>query len=260
LKVAFFGDVVGRPGRRAVAKILPSLKEEHGIELAIANIENIAGGIGISEKTVKELDAAGFNLYTSGNHVWDKREAIDLLERRDDILRPANYPGYPPGKGYIVTGINKTRVAVLNLQGRVFMPHIDCPFQAAMRILREVEGKSDVIIVDFHGEATSEKIAMGWFLDGRISLLVGTHTHIPTKDARILPKGTGYVTDVGMTGSYDSVIGMEKQGILERFLTMRPVRFEVAKRDVRSDILIAEIDNVSGKAMTLEHLQIKVEE
>lgn len=259
MNIAFFGDVVGKPGRRMIGQSAQRLRDEYNIDLMIANVENAAAGYGISEKTIKELDSHGIDFYTSGNHIWDRREGIPILEKRRNIVRPANYPGNPPGQGSAVCRVGETDVGIINLQGRVFMPHIDCPFHAASRILGELRSRCSVIVVDFHGEATSEKIAMGWFLDGKVSLLVGTHTHVPTKDYRVLPKGTGYITDVGMTGSYDSVIGVEKDAVLERFLTMRPVRFEVARKDIRSDILIAQIDEDSGTTVKLEHIQHKLE-
>lgn len=260
MKVAFFGDVIGKPGRRMIGQVAPRLRSENNIDLMIANVENAAAGYGISEKIMKELDACGIDFYTSGNHIWDRREGIPVLERQRNIVRPANYPGSPPGLGSAVFKAGKIDVGVINLQGRVFMPHIDCPFHAVSRILGEIRSRCTVIIVDFHAEATSEKVAMGWFLDGKVSLLVGTHTHVPTKDFRVLPKGTGYITDVGMTGSYDSVIGVEKEAVLERFLTMRPTRFEVARKDIRSDIILAEIDESTGRTVTIDHIQLKLEE
>lgn len=255
MKIAFFGDVVGKPGRRMIGQVAPSLRKDHGVDLLVANVENAAAGYGISEKIIKEMDNHGVDFYTSGNHIWDRREGIPVLEKRSNIVRPANYPGDAPGRGSTVIKVKDVPVGFIGLQGRVFMPNIDCPFHTVSRILGEMRSRCNVIIVDFHGEATSEKVAMGWFLDGKVSLLVGTHTHVPTRDARILPKGTGYVTDVGMTGSYDSVIGVEKDAVLERFLTARPVRFEVAKKDVRSDIIIAEIDEESGKTVAIDHIQ-----
>jgi metallophosphoesterase (TIGR00282 family) len=260
LKIAFIGDVVGKPGRRMIGQVVPRLKEEQGVDVTIANVENAAAGYGISEKTIKDLDKYGVDFYTSGNHIWDRKEGIPVLENRHNIVRPANYPGNPPGRGAAVFTAGETKIGVINLQGRVFMPHIDCPFRKVSDILGELRSRCSIIVVDFHCEATSEKIAMGWFLDGKVSLVVGTHTHVPTKDCRVLPKGTGYITDVGMTGSYDSVIGVEKEAVLERFLTMRPTRFEVASKDIRSDILIAEIDEETGKAISVEHHQYLLEE
>jgi metallophosphoesterase (TIGR00282 family) len=260
LKIAFFGDVVGKPGRRMIGQVAPRLRDEYKLDLMIANVENAAAGYGISEKTIKELDGCGIDFYTSGNHIWDRREGIPVLEGRKNIVRPANYPGNPPGRGAAVITVGDTDVGIVNLQGRVFMPNIDCPFHAASNILGELRSRCRVIVVDFHCEATSEKIAMGWFLDGKVSLLVGTHTHVPTKDFRVLPKGTGYITDIGMTGSYDSVIGVEKAAVIERFLTSRPTRFEVARNDIRSDIVIAEIDERTGKALAIDHIQRTLEE
>jgi len=260
LKIAFFGDIVGKPGRRAAAALVPRLREEYKIHLVFANVENAAGGFGVNEKTIKELKAAGIDFMTSGNHIWDKKEGLEILDSAGFIVRPANFPGFPPGRGYGFAETDFGPVGVLNLQGRVFMPPIDCPFSAAGKLIADLERKCKIIIVDFHGEATSEKIAMGWHLDGRVSLVVGTHTHVPTSDQRILPGGTGYVTDIGMTGSYDSVLGVEKKAVLQRFLTMRPVRFDTAAGDVRADIIIGEIDEKSAKTVKLEHIQLKIED
>ena len=260
MRVAFIGDIVGRPGRRIVAASLPGLKKEHGIEFTIANVENAAGGFGVTDRALRELTNAGVDFFTSGNHIWDKREGVTLLEDTSNLIRPGNYPAPSPGRGYRTFHVQDKAVHVFNLQGRVFMPPIDCPFRTIDRMLGDVDESSRIRIVDIHGEATSEKIAMGWYLDGRVSLVLGTHTHVPTKDARILPGGTGYVTDVGMTGSNDGVIGVEKASVMERFLTMRPTRFTVAKRDVRCDFVVADIDDTTGKTMTMEHLQLKSEE
>jgi len=260
VKVAFLGDVVGGSGRRAAAGALERVKESHGIDLVIANVENSAGGFGITEKALAELERAGVVFFTSGNHVWDKREGVPLLDERANIIRPANYPGNAPGRGFRVIRVNDTPVAVLNLQGRVFMPAIDCPFRTVDRCLEQIGDGCRVSIVDVHAEATSEKMALGWYLDGRVSLVVGTHTHIPTSDERILPKGTGYVTDVGMTGSYDSVLGVSKRIVIQRFLEMRPARFEIATQDLRCDLVVADVDDATGRTRSIEHLQIKVED
>lgn len=260
MKVAFLGDVMGRSGRRAAAYAVLRLKEEHEVDLVIANVENAAGGFGITEKALSELERAGVVFFTSGNHVWDKREGVALLDERPNIVRPANYPGNAPGRGFRVLRVKDTAVAVVNLQGRVFMPPIECPFRTADRCLEQIGDACPVRIVDIHAEATSEKVAMGWYLDGRVSLLLGTHTHIPTRDATVLPKGTGYVTDVGMTGSYDSVLGVSTRIIIQRFLDMRPVRFEIATGDLRCDAIVADIDEASGRTRTIEHLQYKMED
>jgi metallophosphoesterase (TIGR00282 family) len=259
VKVAFLGDVMGRSGRRAAAKAVERVKAERGVDLVVANVENAAGGFGITEKALSELERGGVGFFTSGNHVWDKKEGVPLLDERSNVLRPANYPGNAPGRGFRVIRVNDTPVAVVNLQGRVFMPPIDCPFRTADRCLEQIGNGCRVRIVDIHAEATSEKVAMGWYLDGRVSLVLGTHTHIPTRDASILPKGTGYVTDVGMTGSYDSVLGVAKNTIIRRFLDMRPLRFEIATEDLRCDVIVAEIDEATGRTTSIDHLQFKVE-
>ncbi len=260
MNIAFIGDVVGKSGRRIIAELLPDFKKERQIDFTIANVENAAGGFGITPKAIEELEAAGVDFFTSGNHIWDNKAGVDLLDDHDNILRPANYPGDAPGAGFRLCEVAGERVAVINVQGRVFMPTIDCPFQAADRIFKAVGDTCRVTIVDMHGEATSEKVAIGWFLDGRASLVCGTHTHIPTKDCRILPNGTGYVTDVGMAGSYDSILGVEKEAVLNRFLQMRPSRFQVAKGDLRCDLLVAGIDTGTGKTVKIEHLQLKKED
>jgi metallophosphoesterase (TIGR00282 family) len=260
LRLAFIGDVVGKSGRRSVADALPRIREEHGSELIIANAENSAGGFGITRKSIEEMERAGVDFFTTGNHVWDKIDGVRLLGDKDNIVRPANYPGEAPGRGVAVVPGTEGRVAVINVQGRVFMPPIDCPFRTADRLIEELPEEVRVIIVDMHAEATSEKIAMGWHLDGRVSLVVGTHTHVPTSDERILPEGTGYVTDVGMTGSYDSILGVKKDAVIERFFTMRPTRFVVSGLDRRCDFVVAEVDDETGKTTKFEHLQIKLED
>ena len=258
--IAFIGDVVGRPGRRTVEKVVPRLKEERDVDLIIANLENAAGGFGITQKALGELERAGVDFFTSGNHIWDKREGVELLTTRNNILRPGNYPGTDHGTGFRVISVRDTAVAIFNIQGRVFMPPIDCPFRTIDRCLRNVGDGCNIKIVDIHAEATSEKRAMGWYLDGRVSVVLGTHTHIPTSDAQILPNGTAYVTDVGMTGANDSVLGISKEPIIKRFLEMTPTRFEVAHRDLRCDLIVFDIDESSGKTRNLEHLQMKVED
>ncbi|HET6349407.1 MAG TPA: TIGR00282 family metallophosphoesterase [Candidatus Krumholzibacteria bacterium] len=256
--VAFLGDVVGQSGRRMVANVVPKLRAEHHADLVIANAENSAGGFGFNPSGIAEMEAAGVDFFTTGNHVWDKREGIPLLDSKSNIIRPANYPG-APGTGMRHVPGTDGRVAVLNLQGRVFMPPLDCPFHTVDRLLADLP-PTPIIIVDMHAEATSEKIAMGYYLDGRVSLVLGTHTHVPTRDARILPGGTGYVTDVGMTGSNDSILGVRKDDVIERFLSMRPTRFEVARNDLRCDFVIAEIDDNDGRVRRLEHMQTAMEE
>lgn len=260
LKIAFLGDVVGRSGRRAATAAVPRLKREHDVDFAIANVENAAGGFGVTEEALDELDRAGVDFFTSGNHIWDKREGVPLLDQRSNIIRPANYPGNAPGRGFRVVRVKDAGVAIVNIQGRVFMPAIECPFRTIDKCLDQIGNGCPVKIVDIHAEATSEKVAMGWYLDGRVSLVLGTHTHVPTKDAAVLPRGTGYVTDVGMTGSHDSVLGVTKNIVIQRFLDMRPVRFEIATKDLRCDAIVADIEDTSGRTRSIEHVQIKLED
>ncbi|HEX6789822.1 MAG TPA: TIGR00282 family metallophosphoesterase [Candidatus Krumholzibacteria bacterium] len=257
--IAFIGDVVGQSGRRVVSRMTPRLRADHGAHIIIANAENSAGGFGFNPASIAEMEGAGVDFFTSGNHTWDKREGTPLLDARPNIVRPANYPG-APGRGMQLVPGTQDRVAVINLQGRVFLPPLDCPFHTVDRLLATLDPSTRIVIVDMHAEATSEKIAMGYYLDGRVSLVLGTHTHVPTKDARILPRGTGYVTDVGMTGSYDSILGVRKEDVIERFLTMRPTRFEVAKNDLRCDYVVADIDDDTGRVRRFEHLQAALED
>ena len=216
MKVLLIGDILSKTGRKALKVGLPGLKEFYDIDLCVANVENAAGMFGITKKTKEAISDAGVDIMTSGNHIWDKAEGVNLLDSDEDILRPANYPEDAPGSGYLTTEINGIHVAVINIQGRVFMPSIDCPFRAVDKILRNFGDNIKIIIVDIHAEATSEKLAMGFFLDGRVSVVVGTHTHIPTGDERILENGTAYQTDLGMAGPFDSVIGMRKKETIDR--------------------------------------------
>jgi len=264
LIILFIGDVVGKPGRRAVSRLLPGIKEKHSIDLTVANLENSAGGFGVTERSMHELERAGVDAFTSGNHIWDKREGVPLLDTRSNIVRPANYPPSASGSGMrVVRSARDVEVLLLNVQGRVFMPPLDCPFRTVDRLLGEADAEYPncrIRLVDMHAEATSEKLAMGYHLDGRVSAVLGTHTHVRTGDAAIRPKGTAYVTDVGMTGAHDSVLGINKEIAIERFITMRPIRFEVAKDDWRIDAVILDIDEDSGRARSIEHTQFKVEE
>jgi len=258
--IAFIGDVVGKSGRRAVVQAVPRIREIHGAEIVIANAENSAGGFGVNPGAIEEMSGAGVDFFTTGNHVWDKREGIPLLDDREDIVRPGNYPSGAPGRGAALVPGTDGLVAVLNVQGRVFMPPLDCPFQTIDRMLATLPDSARVRIVDVHAEATSEKIAMAYYLEGRVSLVLGTHTHVATRDARILPGGTGAVTDVGMTGSFDSILGVRKEAVVERFLSMRPARFEVARTDVRCDFVVADIDDETGRARSLTHHQLVMED
>ncbi|HSW49694.1 MAG TPA: TIGR00282 family metallophosphoesterase [Bryobacteraceae bacterium] len=249
MNVLFVGDVFASPGRQIVADNLPRIVSEERIHLTIANVENAAGGFGITPLVAQELFSAGLDVLTSGNHIWDKKEIQEYLPQQPRLLRPANYPAELPGSGVVVLpSSNGVPCAVINLQGRTHMPATECPFRKAGEILAALDGSVKVRIVDFHAEVTSEKVAMGWYLDGRVSAVVGTHTHVPTADTRILPQGTAYQTDVGMTGPYDSVIGVQREIILRRFLTSLPIRMEAAKKGVELHAVIVEVDETTGRA------------
>jgi metallophosphoesterase (TIGR00282 family) len=255
LKILIVGDVVGRPGRVAIQRLLPALREELRVDLAVVNCENAAGGAGITPSTAEELFRAGADVLTSGNHVWKKKEVFELLKLDHRVLRPANYPDAAPGFGAVVIEAHSGhKVGILNLQGRVFMEPIDCPFRVADREVTRLRMTTPIIIVDMHAEATSEKIALGWYLDGRISAQVGTHTHIPTADERILPKGTAYVTDLGMTGPYESVIGRKVDQIMERFLTGVMTRSEVADGDIQLHGVLVRVEAATGRALHIERV------
>ncbi|UCH92911.1 MAG: TIGR00282 family metallophosphoesterase [Candidatus Aminicenantes bacterium] len=255
-RILFVGDISGRYGRRFLGKSLPTIKIKFHPNLVIANGENSAGGLGITHKTAREIFEAGVDVITSGNHVWDKKEALDLLEKEKRVIRPINYPEGVPGKGYyIFTANHNTEVMIVNLQGRVFMdPVVDNPFLCIDKFLNQV--RQDIIIVDFHAEATAEKQAMGFYLDGRVSAVLGTHTHVQTSDLRILPGGTAYQTDVGMTGSLDSIIGMKRDPVIRRFLTGINQKFEVARENIILDMVICDINKQSGKAVNARSMRI----
>jgi len=253
LRILMIGDIIGKPGRAVIKSLVPSLRLEHRIDLVIANGENTAGGYGLTLDTAYELLENGIDILTSGNHIWDQKEILPHLDEGLPVIRPANYPD-APGRGYLVQG----DVMVINLQGRVFMPPLDCPFRTADRILADVEGNPRVIVVDFHAEATSEKQAMGWYLDGRVSAVFGTHTHVGTVDGRILPNGTAYLTDVGMTGPADSVIGSDTSAVIERFLTGLPQRLPVAGGPTVMNSVMVDIDPQTGKAEAIQRLDKKL--
>ena len=256
MKILVIGDIIGRPGRQAVQTLVPDLREEYGLDLVIANAENSAGGFGVTPATADELFDAGIDILTSGNHVWAQKEIIPYLDSDVPILRPLNYPPGVPGRGYTVEG----QVMVVSLIGRTFIDYFDCPFRAMDRLLAEVESKPPVIIVDFHAEATSEKIAMGRYLDGRVSAVLGTHTHVGTIDAKLLPNGTAYVTDIGMVGPEDSIIGDEPEKVLERFLTIIPVRLAVGQQGkVIFDAILVKVNDDSGRATGIERICREVE-
>ena len=257
MRALMIGDVIGRPGRNAVSRLLPGLRQEYGIDLVIANGENAAGGFGITYDTAQELLSSGVDIITTGNHIWKKREIIPYMHEELPLLRPANFPPGVPGRGHLSLG----STMVMNLMGRVFMEALDCPFREADRIIQEsrVSGSPRVILVDFHAEATSEKQALGWYLDGRVSAVVGTHTHVPTADARILPEGTAYVSDLGMVGPINSVIGTDPNAVVEKFLTQTPRTFNVAAGPVIFNSVLIEIDDDSGKATSVRRID-RVEE
>jgi len=249
------GDVIGKPGRRAVNKLLPDLRQQYGLDLVIANAENVAGGIGLTPNTATELLDAGVDVLTSGNHIWAQKEIVPYLDGEMPILRPLNYPPGVPGRGYIVKG----QTMVVNLIGRTFMGNFDCPFRAMEQLLAELKPKPPVIIIDFHAEATSEKMALGRYLDGRVSAVLGTHTHVGTIDAQLLPQGTAYVTDIGMTGPIDSVIGDDTEAVIRRFLTIIPHRLSVGKGKTMFSAVLVRVDDDSGRATSIDRIYQEVE-
>ena len=251
MHILFVGDIFASAGRRIVADHLEDIIATNGIDLAIANAENAAGGFGVTPAIAEELFAMGLDVLTSGNHIWDKREVYDYFARQPRLLRPANYSGVPGCGSIVVRARNGVDCAVMNLQGRTYMPATDCPFRKADQILQELDPAIKVRFVDFHAEVTSEKMAMGWYLDGRVSAVVGTHTHIPTADTRILPGGTAYQTDCGMTGPYHSVIGVETETVIHRFLTGLPVRMEASRQAPELHAVIVDVDEATGKARAI---------
>lgn len=259
MKILFIGDIVGSPGREAVDKLLPKLKAEHALDFIIANAENSSGGSGITQKTAEDLFNSGVDVLTSGDHIWKKKEIFELINQEERILRPLNYPAGAPGRG---SSIFKTKsgekIGVINVNGRVFMDALECPFKSVLAAQEELVKETKIIIVDIHAEATSEKVALGWYLDGKVSAVLGTHTHIQTADERILPQGTAYITDVGMAGPYDSVIGRKVDDVLTRFLTSIPVRFEVAEENIQLHGVVVEVDDKSGKARSILRIQEKL--
>ncbi len=253
--VLAIGEIIGRPGRRAVKELLPGLKQKYGIDLVIATAETAAGGLGLPEATADELLGAGVDVLTSGNHIWAQKEIIPHLEGEMPVLRPLNYPPGVPGRGYIANN----QAVVVNLMGRTFIGNFDCPFRAMDKLLAELGPRPAVIIVDFHAEATSEKMALGRYLDGRVSAVLGTHTHVGTIDTQILRQGTAYVTDIGMTGPADSVIGDDTDAVIRRFLTMMPYHLAVGKGKVIFNAILVGVDDKSGKATSIERIYREVE-
>ena len=259
MRILFIGDIIGNPGRQAVKELLPGLKKEFDLAFTIANAENAAGGSGITAPVAQELFDFGIDVLTSGDHIWKKKEIFEVITQEERILRPVNFPLGAPGRG---RGIFNTKanikVGVINVQGRVFMEALECPFRTSREAQEILSKETKSIIVDIHAEATSEKVAMGWYLDGKASAVLGTHTHIQTADERILPGGCAFITDVGMTGPFDSVIGRRIEDVLERFITCVPTRFEVAKENIQLQGVVLDIDEQTGKARSIVRIQRKV--
>lgn len=255
MRVLFIGDIVGKPGREAVKTFLKPLLSEYKVDATIANAENASGGKGLTKEVAHELYGYGIDFLTMGNHVWDQREIMNYIDGESRLIRPANYPAGAPGQGYGYIRTKGRKIGVLNLSGRVFLTPIDDPFSGAIRWINQMKQETPIIIVDFHAEATSEKVALGWFLDGQASAVLGTHTHIQTADARCLPQGTAYITDVGMTGPRDSVLGIKKEIIINRFLTQLPGKFELASGAIQLNAVVLDIDEESGKARQIESIQ-----
>lgn len=259
MNILFIGDIVGRPGREAVKQLLPGLKKEYNLDFIIANAENAAGGSGITAKVMQELFDSGVEVLTSGDHIWKKREIITAIDSEPRLLRPLNFPSGSPGRG---GGVFKTKpgisVGVINTMGCVFMEALDCPFRTTRSEIDRLSKETKVIIVDIHAEATSEKVALGWYLDGLVSAVLGTHTHIQTADERVLPKGTAYITDIGMCGPVDSVIGRRVEDVLIRFITKIPTRFEIASENIQLQGVVLDIDESTGRARSIVRIQKKL--
>lgn len=256
LKILFMGDIVGKPGRLAIHDLLPDLIEQESLDYVIANAENIAGGSGVTVNLFKKLLSYGVNFVTTGDHVWRRQEIIPLFNESRRIIRPANFPVQSAGNGYSIIEVRDgVKIAVMQLIGRIFMPAVRCPFLVADEILEKIHRETNSVIVDMHAEATSEKIAMGWYLDGRVSAVLGSHTHVQTSDERILPKGTAYITDVGMTGPHDGVIGRNKEAVLYKFTTHMPMQFTVAVGDVQICGAVVTIDSDTGRAEAIKRIR-----
>ncbi|MBN1547311.1 MAG: TIGR00282 family metallophosphoesterase [Syntrophaceae bacterium] len=261
MKILFIGDIVGKPGRRAVRELLPGLVKDHDVDFVIANCENAASGFGVTKDIVDELFRYDIDVLTSGNHIWDKKEIAHFIEDYEYLLRPANYPEINPGWGSVIKpAVSGDAIGVINLEGRIFMRALDCPFKKAREEIEKIKTSANMIIVDIHAEATSEKKALGWYLDGQVTAVVGTHTHVQTADNEVLPGGTAYITDVGMTGPFDSVIGIKTDSIIERFLTQIPNRFDVAKKDIRLQGVVIDVDEKTGKSRSIKRISVKLED
>ncbi|MBI1845463.1 MAG: TIGR00282 family metallophosphoesterase [Candidatus Rokubacteria bacterium] len=256
MNILMVGDIFGEPGRSALHKLLPALKREHAIDFTVVNVENAAAGFGVTPQICKGFLDLGVDVMTSGNHIWDKREIVEYIGRENLLLRPANFPPGTPGAGWITVKAGPYRIAVLNLMGRVFMTPIDCPFRKADEVVPELKRETPIVLVDMHAEATSESVAMGWYLDGRVTAVVGTHRHVQTADERLLPQGTAYITDLGMTGPIDSVIGVDKDIILQRFLNQMSVRFEPARGPAMLCGVVIAVDPDTGRATDIKRLRV----
>lgn len=257
VRILFIGDVVGKPGRQILRRALPGLVDRHAVDLVVANVENAAGGKGVTREVAQALLDAGVHVMTTGNHVWDKKEAIDYIAREPRLLRPANFPAGAPGAGrYVVRSARHAPVAVINVMGRIFMNPLDNPFHVVRAEIEAVRREARVVVVDFHAEATSEKLAMGWHLDGEATAVLGTHTHVQTADERVLPHGTAYVTDVGMTGPHDSIIGVQIKPALQRFLDGMPARFDTAAGGVRLNAVVVTANAATGAARGIERVSL----
>ena len=259
MRIMLVGDVVGRAGRRAFRTITPRLRAERKIDVVIVNGENAAGGKGFTRKALDELYEGGADIVTSGNHVWDKKDVFAFVDDEPFLVRPANYPDGTPGKGYCIFPFKAANIAVMNLSGRSFMPALDCPFQKADEILAEIGGQADVVVLDFHAETTSEKLAMGHYLDGRADIVVGTHTHVQTADEQILPGGTAYITDLGMVGAHDSILGVRKEIVIQKFRTGMPVRFDMAEGAAEYAAVIVDIEPNGRRAPQIERILLREE-
>ncbi len=261
MKVLFIGDIIGNPGRKAVSHLLNGLIDKNNLDLVIANGENSAGGFGITPQIAEELFDLGINVITTGNHIWDKKEIIPYLPTQKMLLRPANYPPGVPGFGStLVSAPSGETLGVINVNGRVFMDALlDCPFRGVEKEMEKMKGKTRAILVDIHAEATSEKMTMGWYLDGRVSAVLGTHTHVQTADERILPKGTAFISDAGMTGPLDSVIGIDKAQAIEKFITQMPRKFEIPNKDIELNGVIIDIDSESGLSRSISRVKMKLD-
>jgi len=259
MKILFIGDIVGSPGRQAVQLLLGAMRKEYHLDFVVANAENAAGGSGITPRVANELFDSGVNVLTSGDHIWKKKEIFEIIDRDVRILRPINIPQGAPGRGYFIfEAPNGAKVGVINVQGRVFLEALECPFRSTMQAADEILKQTSIILLDVHAEATSEKVALGWYLDGKVSAVLGTHTHVQTADERILPKGTAYISDVGMTGSMDSVIGRRVEDVLGKFLSSVPRRLEVAEGNVQLQGAVVDVDEQTGKAISIVRVQKKL--